>query len=206
MKELAWIGKWDQTKVLHVRDHLTADWVPYYRHPHKVADYLDGGSNGMATMHKLLRLGEWVSGEWLAQAHGTIYELQHEPFVIFDLWKEGERISYVELIDRIDDKFEYPRPIHLSLTNAIPCSVEIALQKLEHPIGRQKHGAIGEIEGCVWRVERNGKVDFLCKYVRLNKKDGIYLPELNGTGEIIWNKGLEVFLPSKALNRIKGTE
>lgn len=63
MKELAWMGKWDQTKVLHVRDHLTADWVPYYRHPHKVADYPDGGSNGMATMHKLLRMGYQLNVE-----------------------------------------------------------------------------------------------------------------------------------------------
>ena len=34
---------------------------------------------------KLLNEGERVCGEWLAQAHGTKYNLQHEPFVPFDI-------------------------------------------------------------------------------------------------------------------------
>jgi hypothetical protein len=38
-----------------------------------------------------------------------------------------------------------------------------------------KHGALEPIEGVMWRVERKGKVDFLCKYVRPDKQDGIYL-------------------------------
>ena len=33
----------------------------------------------------LLNENERVCGEWLAQAHGTIYKLIHEPFVVFDL-------------------------------------------------------------------------------------------------------------------------
>jgi hypothetical protein len=51
----------------------------------------------------------------------------------------------------------------------------------------------------VWRIERNelvnpGKdgerrwaVDFLVKYVRPDKHDGIYLPEINGR-EPVWNE------------------
>ena len=42
------------------------------------------------------------------------------------------------------------------------------------------------VEGAIWRVERKNKVDFLCKYVRPEKKDGIYLPEISGK-EAIWN-------------------
>jgi len=39
------------------------------------------------------------------------------------------------------------------------------------------HGAIEEVEGAIWRVERKGKVDFLCKYVKPSKVDGRYLKE-----------------------------
>ncbi len=54
------------------------------------------------------------------------------------------------------------------------------------------HGALDPVEGAVWRVERNALVnpgrsgercpvvDFLAKYVRPDKIDGCYLPELNG--------------------------
>jgi hypothetical protein len=43
-----------------------------------------------------------------------------------------------------------------------------------------------EIEGVVYRVERKGKVDFLAKYVRPDKVDGSYLPEVSGR-EAVWN-------------------
>jgi hypothetical protein len=42
------------------------------------------------------------------------------------------------------------------------------------------------VEGAVWRVERKGKVDFLGKYVRPEKVDGCYLPEISGE-EAVWN-------------------
>ena len=60
------------------------------------------------------------------------------------------------------------------------------------------HGALDSVEGAVWRVERHalvrpgrsGKrrlvVDFLVKYVRPDKIDGCYLPEING-GQAHWN-------------------
>ena len=60
------------------------------------------------------------------------------------------------------------------------------------------HGALDPVEGAVWRVERfkqfrvkNGFerrwiVDYLAKYVRPDKKDGIYLPEQSGK-EAVWN-------------------
>ena len=48
------------------------------------------------------------------------------------------------------------------------------------------HGALEPAEGAVWRVERMGKVDFLGKYVRPDKADGRYLPELSCTAAV-WN-------------------
>ena len=59
------------------------------------------------------------------------------------------------------------------------------------------YGAIDPAEGCVWRVERDkptGKkgekvrvVDFLVKYVRPDKEDGIYLPDIGPGGHAVWN-------------------
>ena len=48
------------------------------------------------------------------------------------------------------------------------------------------HGALDEVEGAIWRVERKEKVDFLTKFVRHDKEDGKYFPEVTGKGEI-WN-------------------
>lgn len=55
-------------------------------------------------------------------------------------------------------------------------------------LGRGKHGAIDEPEGLVYRVEREGRVDFLCKYVRPNKIDGLYMKEE------IYNDGWENYI------------
>jgi hypothetical protein len=48
------------------------------------------------------------------------------------------------------------------------------------------HGAMDPVEGAIWRVERKKEVDFLVKYVRHDKVDGKYLPEVSG-GTAVWN-------------------
>jgi hypothetical protein len=50
----------------------------------------------------------------------------------------------------------------------------------------RRSGALDTVEGSVWSVERQGRVDFIVKYVRPAKVDGSFLPELNG-GEACWN-------------------
>jgi hypothetical protein len=125
------------------------------------------------------RTSKRVVGEWLMQAHGTRYDLPHEPFVPFDIMTGTRRITYHTFLKRIVTyDFHEPLLIHLGQ----PITVERVLKLLE-PSG---HGALDPVEGAVWRVERDGEVDFLCKYVRPDKVDGCYLPELNG-GETIWN-------------------
>lgn len=135
--------------------------------------------------------GERLCGEWLMQAHGTRYELPHEPFVVFDLMRGQERLTCEEVQDRVYPfGFVMPRLIH----EGEPLSIAEALGAIK----RSGHGALDPVEGAVWRVERNecvnkragGErrwvVDFLAKYVRPDKVDGCYLPEQNG-GEPIWN-------------------
>jgi len=88
----------------------------------------------------------------------------------------------------------FPRTIH----EGDPLSIEDALEGIK----TSGHGAIDPVEGAVWRVERNelidprkgGErrwiVDFLAKYVRPDKVDGAYLPDVERSlnpGKTIWN-------------------
>lgn len=135
--------------------------------------------NKSQVFDSLLKEGERCCGEWLLQAHGTIYNLPHEPFVAFDIMKGQQRQPYQDVKTRCDNhSITTPFTFHIGA----PLSIEKALKEL----GNGKHGAIDSVEGAVWRVERLGKVDFLAKYVRLDKKDGKYLPEISGEAPI-WN-------------------
>jgi len=154
--------------------HIFADWV----------------NKNKKRFDELLGEGERVCGEWLAQAHGTRYKLHHEPFVVFDLMRGKERYLYDEVYNRTK-RYNFVMPRLLRMGE--PFSVEEMLKKIEI----SGHGAIDPVEGAVWRVERNRLInkhsgkrrwvfDFICKYVRPDKKDGIYLPEVSGK-EAVWN-------------------
>jgi hypothetical protein len=138
---------------------------------------------------EVLRNGERLVGEWLMQAHGTRYDLKHEPFVPFDLMVEEKRAYYAELSSRLKGCFTLPYMVH--------CGDSIPVAKAMDLLGEYgHHGATDPVEGLIYRVERDkatGKkdervrvVDFLVKYVRPDKEDGIYLPKISG-GPPIWN-------------------
>lgn len=139
-----------------------------------------------ARFRSVLKEGERLCGEWLIQAHSTRYNLPHEPFVVFDLMRGQERALYDELLNRVIPEFIVPKLLYIGNN---PISVEAVLKLIEI----SGHGAIDPVEGAVWRVERKGKVDFLAKYVKLDKKDGIYLPEISG-GEAIYNVNIQELL------------
>jgi hypothetical protein len=132
----------------------------------------------------VLEEGERLVGEWLAMAHGTRYELPHEPFVAFDLMREDERTPYAEFEARIGEVFVIPR---LLSWNRGP----VSLEHVQALLTTSGHGAIDPAEGAVWRVERTDprtqkhRVDFLAKWVRPDKVDGRYLPEVSGQ-EPVW--------------------
>lgn len=120
----------------------------------------------------LLKDGERLAGEWLMEAHGTRYELPHEPFVAFDILRGAERLTAGETVGRCK-AYGVPTPRTLHWGEAF--SIESMLEVLE-PSG---HGALDSVEGAVWRCERKGEVDFLGKYVRPEKVDGKYLAEIS---------------------------
>ncbi len=157
------------------RSGYLAETSPFEQHVW-FARWVDKNKN---RFDSLLDEGERVVGEWLLQAHSTRYQLPHEPFVPFDIMTGHMRISYHTLLLRaLPHGFTVPRLIHLG--QSFP--LEKALEAIED----SGHGAIDKVEGAIWRIERNGKPDFLVKYVRPDKTDGIYLPEISGK-PAVWN-------------------
>jgi hypothetical protein len=167
-----------------------AETSPYKQH-HLFADWVMQPSQ-YERFNKLLNESERIVGEWLIQAHGTRYNLLHEPFVGFDLMFGTERQAYTNgAYDRISNYFIVPKIIEYGN----PISINEALKR----IGKNGfHGAIDMVEGAVWRVERNKQinnnsserkkiVDYLCKYVRPDKIDGLYL-ESKTNKEPYYNK------------------
>lgn len=131
---------------------------------------------------EILADDERLVGEWLMQAHSTRYNITNEPFVAFDILKEDKRMIYDDFVVRINDKVQIPYLVHRG--DAFPVSKAMEL------LGKYgKHGATDEIEGAIWRVEmiqdKNNKkrprqMEFLAKYVRPEKKDGIFLKDESG--------------------------
>ena len=137
----------------------------------------------------VLENGERLVGEWLLQAHGTRYQLEHEPFVAFDLMVGHVRAPLNDLERFWESGFRMPHQVH--------CGDAISVKQAMFLLGTYgEHGALDPVEGLVYRVERDRptgvkgekkrKVDFLVKYVRPDKEDGIYLPDVSG-GKTIWN-------------------
>ena len=128
----------------------------------------------------VLNDGERLVGEWLALAHGTRYDLTgREPFVAFDLMAGTKRLCVSEFMVRTGPGgFATPPILH----DGGPFTIDEAVKS----ISKSYYGALDPVEGAVWRVERNGKVDFLAKYVRPDKKDGCFLSCETG-GEETWN-------------------
>lgn len=129
---------------------------------------------------KVLQPNERLVGEWLAQAHSTRYSLPYGPFVAFDLMEGENRKPWIHLRG-LCDTYDIPQPQILHIGG--PISVDSVFEMHEN-----KHGYhLGDgPEGVVYRVERKGEFDFMAKWVRPDKIDGKYLPEING-GETVWN-------------------
>lgn len=131
----------------------------------------------------LLEEGERVVGEWLIQAHGTRYNLPHEPFVAFDIMRGHERLithTFMHRVAQLGEPFMTPQLI----AKLFPTPIDDAMERL-HENGF--HGAIDEAEGAVWRVEEGNRVLLVAKYVRPTKVDGKYLPDITGSGPA-WNE------------------
>ncbi|MEM7289458.1 MAG: RNA ligase family protein [Pseudomonadota bacterium] len=167
---------------------------PYEQH-HMFADWV---RDNQKRFDMVLDDGERLCGEWLAQAHGTRYDLEesmHEysiPFVAFDIMKGHERLVYDEFESRVSRVFNIPGLIYKG-QEAIPIDEAMSvLKRVGNHYGF--HGALEPCEGAVWRVEfdrqvkggRKREVLFLAKYVMHDKVDGKHFPSISGEPEV-WN-------------------
>jgi len=127
----------------------------------------------------ILNPGDRLIGEWLAQAHGTRYDLRHEPFVAFDLMSAQRRLPF-DCMRAVADLARLP------IASILHDGGPIHLDAIRPLLDESRHGAIDPVEGAVWRVERRGEFDFIAKWVRHDKVDGYLLPDVSGNPEV-WN-------------------
>jgi hypothetical protein len=152
---------------------------PAYSSPYKQHIYFDlwvRKPQNTERFMNLLENKERVVGEWLIQAHGTKYDLHHEPFVAFDIFDEyNDRLIYLDFLKScILSNFVTAKLI----SYGPPISITEAYKRAMV----SGHGATEKVEGVVWRVERENKVEFLAKYVIPEKVDGKYFK-----GDPVWN-------------------
>jgi hypothetical protein len=149
---------------------VDSDWKQYHF-------FHEWAMANKARFASLMCDGQRCVGEWLMEAHGTRYALPHEPFVVFDIMAGHARVDARAVASQCRRfGFTTPRVLH----EGGPLTIEAMLTLLE-PSG---HGALDPVEGAVWRVENQGCVDFLGKYVRPEKTDGCYLESVTGNPPI----------------------
>lgn len=124
-----------------------------------------------------------LCGEWIAQAHGTLYKLEHAPFVAFDLIGPSGAKIYSDFNLIVPEFFIRPHLLHQG------GAIDIA--SIEKLLGvRGFHGATELSEGVVFRVEHNGILEFMAKYVRKEKNIGYYLDK----EKELWNLDLNKWI------------
>lgn len=126
-----------------------------------------------------------ISGEWLHQAHGTIYR-PNSPFVAFDVFDEGNsRLPY-------DEARALMASCNVIGAHVISDGGGMTIDDAMKALGeRGFHGAQEQVEGAVWRVETSGAFNFLAKYVRQDKVDGKYFGAGEDGGDIFMCDPLE---------------
>ena len=156
---------YEAKKSPYKQHHLFSQWV--YRRENLFSDMLSNG--------------ERIIGEWLAQAHGLIYDISVEPIVFFDYFIGKKRVVYEELAaNAMKYGLQLPRKLH----EGDPVKVENLLSILnEKTIGIE---SVELPEGIVFRVERKGEVDFLAKWVRSDFQSGIFCINVEEK-DLVWN-------------------
>lgn len=133
-----------------------------------------------------LPCGWRVVGEWIAQACGTLYydvDMPFIPFVPFDVFDDQNvrlnRRSFADILDA--SHLWRVKCVHVGHALDVETGMQFVRDCVRGPIANKA-------EGLVYRVEHLGRFDFLAKWVRHDKVDGCYLPEVSGC-PAVWNWG-----------------
>lgn len=147
---------------------------PYQQH-HMFADWVDEHRDFFMAS---LPVGWRVVGEWMAQAHGTIYSDLSGPFYVFDLFNDlNERQPYGLLQG------------WTLQTDDIPFCMVIARAPFSPDLMWPYVTNIRpEAEGLIYRRENGDKVLGLAKWVRPDYVAGKYLPGISGVETETWNR------------------
>ncbi len=161
------------------RSGYTAESSPYVQH-----HAFDKWVRKNIRMFTWLPEGWRVCGEWCIMAHGTKMDITGlSPFVAFDIIDaSGKRAPYINFFSICKAATIQTAPLLYMGPRAI--NVLSALNLM----GYGNYGKPETPEGCVWRCEREGKVDFLAKWVQPNKIDGKYM------SDEIYHAGAEQYL------------
>ena len=117
-----------------------------------------------------------VAGEWMGSPAGSLYAYCGEPFIPFDVFDNtGKRLRH-DQAQEMFQSLELPGPAILH-DGPSAFGIDAAVEALGE---RGFHGCLDRPEGAVWRVERDGKFDFLAKWVSPDKIDGRLIPGLCG--------------------------
>lgn len=151
---------------------------PYKQH-HLFHDWVQERES---IFNEILSNNERITGEWLIQANGIIYEIEKDPIVFFDYFIGTERIIYDEFLERL-------QPYNLNLSRLLHRGGPVKVESLMGILNQRTSGikSIELPEGLVYRVERNNKVDFLAKWVREGFTSNKYFDksDINPTWNII---------------------
>jgi len=158
-----------------------AEASPYVMH-HLFSKYVAHNSRLFNWMPE----GWRTCGEWCLMAHGTLMDISEDsPFVAFDIFNQlNKRIPFMDFFGICNRHGIQTVPI---LHIGQPISIKNAVNLL----GKGHYGKPEKPEGCVWRCERDGRVDFLAKWVRSDKEDGKYLDSCK------WNIGAEMYFEDR---------
>ena len=90
----------------------------------------------------------------------------------FDLLRAAERLPHDAFSARVAGRFVTPAVLHAG------GAWSVAAVQAHFAAHGSAHGALDPPGGAVWRVERHGRVLFVVKWVRPDKVDGAYLPQV----------------------------
>lgn len=148
---------------------------PYQQH-HMFADWVDEHRDFFVAS---LPIGWRVVGEWMAQAHGTIYSNLSSPFYVFDLFNDANERQPFCVVKQWQKNADHvaARVFHIAYG---PISIEDVWDELMsfHP----------EAEGLIYRRENGDRVLGLAKWVRPDYVAGKYLPGISGVETETWNR------------------
>jgi len=169
------IAKLDNKIYALTRSGYKASTSPYEQH-HIFNDWV---YKNISLWIDVLYNGERITGEWMAQAIGVKYKIDVDPIIFFDYFTPDNKRNKFDFLEFKAIKYGLPLPrlLHRGAAISVKELIPILNEKTKDIYPKENP------EGMIYRVERNGNVDFLAKWVREDFKTGQYI-DLN---PVIWN-------------------